>query len=43
MQRRKLLEALARYGEHYPTEYEIVERFTALLDGYPNCFERDCC
>ena len=42
MQRRKLLEALARYGEHYPEEYETVERFTALLDGHPSCFERDC-
>ena len=42
MQRRKLLEALARYGEHYPKEYETVKRFTALLDGHPNCFERDC-
>ena len=42
MQRRKLLEALARYGEHYPEEYATVERFTALLDGHPNCFERDC-
>ena len=42
MQRRKLLEALARYGERYPEEYATVERFTTLLNGHPNCFERDC-
>ena len=41
MQRRKLLEALARYGGT-AKEYETVKRFTALLDGHPNCFERDC-
>jgi len=42
MQRRKLLEALARYVRRYPDEQATANRFTALLNDHPTCFERNC-
>ena len=42
MHRRNLLEALTRYAQRHPDEQPTVDRFSRLLEGHPNCFERDC-
>ncbi|MGK7297009.1 MAG: NUDIX hydrolase [Candidatus Wenzhouxiangella sp. M2_3B_020] len=37
-----LADQLADYRSRHPNETETVDRFLALLDGHPNCFDRDC-
>jgi 8-oxo-dGTP pyrophosphatase MutT (NUDIX family) len=42
MDRRPLLEMLARYREAFPAEAVIVDRIRRLVDSHPNCFDRNC-
>ncbi|MDT8408427.1 MAG: nucleoside triphosphate hydrolase, partial [Wenzhouxiangellaceae bacterium] len=37
-----LLSQLESYRQTFDNEGEIVDRFRALLEGHPQCFERDC-
>jgi 8-oxo-dGTP pyrophosphatase MutT (NUDIX family) len=42
VQRRPLLEILARYGVRHPEERECVARIRSLVESRPDCFERSC-
>jgi 8-oxo-dGTP pyrophosphatase MutT (NUDIX family) len=42
MSREGLRAALAAYRARYPDESSTVDRFVALLDARPDCFERGC-
>jgi 8-oxo-dGTP pyrophosphatase MutT (NUDIX family) len=42
MNRRPLLEMLARYRDAFPTEAGIVRHICALVEGHSDCFERTC-
>ena len=41
MHRRKLLEALESYGDRYPQESNLVERFNIFIGENTHCFQRD--
>ena len=42
MHRRKLLELIQEYSRRYPDEQACIERFTAFVLRYPECFQNDC-
>lgn len=42
MNRRPLLEMLARYRDMFPAEAPVVDRICALVESHSDCFERTC-
>ncbi len=42
MHRRKLLGLIDSYARHHVDEAETVARFVQFVEGYEQCFERDC-
>jgi 8-oxo-dGTP pyrophosphatase MutT (NUDIX family) len=42
MHRRPLLDMLACYRQHFPTEGAIVDRIVELVESHADCFERTC-
>jgi 8-oxo-dGTP pyrophosphatase MutT (NUDIX family) len=42
MHRRPLLDMLARYRAAFPTEADVVDRISALVEGHADCFLRTC-
>jgi 8-oxo-dGTP pyrophosphatase MutT (NUDIX family) len=42
MNRKRVLDLLARYRIRYPGESATVDRFAAFVNAEPDCFERNC-